>query len=82
MSEKLETLWEFKKGDLYIEVVKGLNGIYLSLNKRNMGVVLTLEEALELSKLTRMAMEYEDKGIVGDWIEGYKKWENFESEPE
>ena len=82
MSEKLETLWEFKKGDLYVEVVKGLNGIYLSLNKRNMGVVLTLEEAVELEKLIQNARMYNEEGVVGAWIEGYKKWENFESESE
>ncbi len=65
--EKLETIWELKKGDLYVEVARGLSGVYLSLNKRNMGIVLTVEEASYLRTLILRAMELE---------------EEFESEPE
>ena len=75
MSEegKLETLWELKKGDLYVEVARGSKGVYLSLSKRNMGIVLTVEEASYLRTLILRAMELDtEKG----------KWDNFESEPE
>lgn len=71
--EKLETLWELQKGDLYVEVVRGPNGVYLSLDKRKMGIVLTVEEASYLRTLILRAMELDEEK---------EKWDNFESEPE
>ena len=73
MTDKIETLWELKKGDLYVEVARGSNGVYLSLSKRNMGIVLTVDEAAYLRTLILRAMELDDVK---------KEWDNFESEPE
>lgn len=72
-NEEIETLMEMEEGNLFVEVVRGLNGIYFSLSKRERGLCLTLEEAIKLSKLIRNVVEYKEEGPV---------YENFESEPE
>jgi len=69
----IETLVEMEKDNLFVEAVKGLHGTYFALSKHERGLCLTLEEAIELSKLIRNVAEYKEEGPV---------FENFESEPE
>ena len=75
MSDELETLFELQHENLFVEVVQGLQGIYLALSKHERGLCLTLDEALHLKMLIQQALDHDRK------ID-YKKWENFESEPE
>lgn len=73
MNKEIETLMEMEEGNLFVEVVRGLNGIYFALSKRERGLCLTLKEAIKLSKLIRNATEYQEDTPV---------WENFDNEPE
>lgn len=57
--EEIETLWELKKGNLFVECVKGNKGIYFALQKNGNGMLLTLDEASYLRTLILRAMEYE-----------------------
>lgn len=54
-----ETIWELKKGDLFVECIKSDNGIYFALQKNGSGMLLTLDEASYLRTLILRAMEYE-----------------------
>lgn len=72
MSEQIDTLVEMEKDNLFVEAVRGLHGIYFALSKHERGLCITLEEAIELSKLIRNVTEYKEVPV----------WDNFESEPE
>jgi hypothetical protein len=65
--ERIETLAEITVGDFFAEVVRGLDGIYVSLNKKGSSLCLTLHEASYLRTLILQAV---------------KEMEGFDSEPE
>ncbi len=58
MSEEIETLWELKKDDFYVECVKGANGIYFALYKNGNAMMLTLDEAYYLRTLIMRAIQH------------------------
>ena len=57
--EAIETLWELKKGDFFVEVVRGAKGIYFAMRKNDHGILLTLDEASYLRTLILRAMEHD-----------------------
>jgi hypothetical protein len=57
----IETLWELQKGDMFVEVVNGANGIYFAIRKNGTGVCLSLEEASYLRTLILRALEAGEK---------------------
>ncbi|MHA2086207.1 MAG: hypothetical protein ACXABD_20885 [Candidatus Thorarchaeota archaeon] len=58
---EIETLWELKKGNLFVEVVKGNEGVYFAMTKNGNGMLLTLDEASYLRTLILRAVEYDRK---------------------
>lgn len=56
-----ETLWELKKGELFVECVKSGEGIYFGLYKNGNAMLLTLDEASYLRTLILRAMQNEEE---------------------
>lgn len=57
----VETLYEITVGNMFAEVVRGLKGVYISIQKGENSLCLTADESMYLKTLIRVALEAQDK---------------------